>query len=134
VNFSLLGYVDPDDPDRSEIELKLKRKSSDGSESLICSQRDFLERLAGVIPPPWYNLTRFHCVFAPNHAWRDFVAPGPIKTRTCPAYDEPNDCDPPPTGKPSTGRAPAVFWHARNHHDPIHKWLRQLISKSFKSS
>ena len=60
VNLSLLSYVDPDDPDRSEVELRLKRKWSDGSESLVFSQRDFVERLAGVIPPVWFNLTRFH--------------------------------------------------------------------------
>ena len=83
VNLSLLSYVEPDDPDRSEVELRLKRKWSDGSESLIFSQRDFVERLAGVIPPPWFNLTRFHGVFAPNHAWRDSVVPGPTKKRTC---------------------------------------------------
>jgi hypothetical protein len=27
-----------------------------------------------------------------------------------PAHDEPNDSDPPPTGKPSAGRAPAEYW------------------------
>ena len=92
------------------MELRLKRKWTDGTESLIFSQRDFVERLAGIIPPSWFNLTRFHGVFAPNHAWRDFVVPGPTKKRTCPAHDEPNDSDPPPTGKPSSGRAPSEYW------------------------
>jgi hypothetical protein len=110
VNLSLLSYVTPEDPDRSEVELRLKRKWNDGTESLIFSQKDFVERLAGVVPPAWFNLTRFHGVFAPNHAWRDFVVPGPTKKRTCPAFDEPNDSDPTPTGKPSTGRAPAEYW------------------------
>ena len=110
VNLSLLSYVTPEDPDRSELELRLKRKWSDGSESLIFSQRDFVERLAGVVPPTWFNLTRFHGVFAPNHAWRDFVVPGPTRRRTCPAFDDPNDSNPPPTGKPSQGRAPAEYW------------------------
>ena len=32
------------------------------------------------------------------------------KKRACPAFDEPNDSDPTPTGKPSTGRAPAEYW------------------------
>jgi hypothetical protein len=111
VNLSLLSYVTPDDPDRSELELRLKRKWNDGTESLIFSQRDFVERLAGVIPPAWFNLTRFHGVFAPNHAWREFVVPRPTnKKRICPAHDEPNDSDPPSTGKPSAGRAPAEYW------------------------
>jgi hypothetical protein len=47
VNRSLLSYVNTDDPDRSELELKHKRKWSDGSESLIFSQRDFVERRTG---------------------------------------------------------------------------------------
>jgi hypothetical protein len=110
VNLSLLSYVQPDDADRSEVELRLKRKWSDGYESLIFSPRDFVERLAGIIPPAWFNLTRFHGVFAPNHAWRDFVVPGPKAKRTCPAHHEPTDSDPPPTGKPSTGRAPGEYW------------------------
>jgi len=110
VNLSLLSYVTPDDPDRSELELRLKRKWNDGTESLIFSQRDFVERLAGVVPPPWFNLTRFHGVFAPNHAWRDFVVPGPKTKRTCPAHDEPGGSVPPPPDKPSSGRAPAEYW------------------------
>ena len=78
VNLLLLSYVIPDDPDRSELELKLKRKWKDGSESLIFSHRDFVGTLAGIIPPTWFNLTRFHGVFGPNHAWREFVVPGGV--------------------------------------------------------
>jgi hypothetical protein len=66
-----------------------------------------VERLAGIIPPAWFNLTTFHGVFAPNHAWREFVVPGLKTKRICPAHDEPNDSNPTPTGKPSHGRAPA---------------------------
>ena len=76
----------------------------------IYSRREVGWNYSSVIFPSWFNLTRFHGVFAPNHAWRDFVVPGPTKKRTCPAHDEPNDSDPPPTGKPSTGRAPAEYW------------------------
>jgi hypothetical protein len=39
----------------------------------------FVERRAGIIPPAWFNFTRFHGVLAPNHAWRDFVVRGPTK-------------------------------------------------------
>jgi hypothetical protein len=66
VSLSLLSYVTPDDPDRSEVDLRLKRKWSDGTESSIFTQRDFVERLAGVIPSAWFNLTGFHGVFAPK--------------------------------------------------------------------
>ncbi len=51
VNLSLLSYVQPGDPDRSDVELKLKRKWNDGTKSLVMSQRDFVEKLAGAIPP-----------------------------------------------------------------------------------
>ena len=105
----LSGNHASDDPDRSDVELRLKRKWKDGTESLVLSQRDFVERLAGVIPPTWFNLTRFHGVFAPNHAWRDFVVQGPRKNQAWPAHDDPNASDPPPTGKPSPGRAPAGY-------------------------
>ena len=39
VNLGLLSYVNPDDPDRSDVELRLKRKWKDGTESLVLSQR-----------------------------------------------------------------------------------------------
>ena len=42
VNPSMLSYVTPEDPDRSELELKLKRKWNDGTESLVFTQRDFV--------------------------------------------------------------------------------------------
>ena len=56
----------------------------------------------------WFIRIRFRGVFAPNHAWRDFLVPGPAEKRTCPAHDEPNDSDPPPRGKPSTFAVIAV--------------------------
>jgi hypothetical protein len=110
VNLSLLSYVTPDDPDRSDVELRLKRAWKDGSESLIFTQKDFVERLASIIPLPWFNLTRFHGVFAPNHAWRDFIVPRKKSTNVYPVHDDPQATDPPPTGKPSTGRAAGEYW------------------------
>ena len=53
---------------------------------------------------------RFHCVFAPIHAWREFVVPGSKTKRTYPAQDDPTGSDPPPTSKQSTGRAPGEYW------------------------
>jgi hypothetical protein len=94
---------------RSEVELQLKRGWSDGTKSLIFTQTDFTERLAQIIPPPWFNLTRYMGVFAPGHGWRDFIVPQKKRKRDCPIHDEP-DNSPPPTGKPSTGRVPADYW------------------------
>lgn len=102
VSLSQMTYVTPEDPARSDVELALKREWSDGSKSLIFSQRDLVERLAAIVPPPWFNQTRYSGVFAPAHAWRDFVVPGPKRLNAWPAADEASDSSPPPTGKPST--------------------------------
>ena len=77
VTLSMLSYVTAEDPDRRDVELALKREWSDGSKSLIFSQRDLVERLASLVPPPWFNQTRYSGVFAPARAWRDFIVPGP---------------------------------------------------------
>jgi len=59
VNLSILSYLEPEDPDRGDVELCRKRKCNDGSELLIFSERDFVERLAGIIPALifWPGLT-----------------------------------------------------------------------------
>jgi hypothetical protein len=36
---------------------------------------EFVEHILGLIPRPWHNLIRYHGVFAPNHAWREFIVP-----------------------------------------------------------
>lgn len=61
-----------------------------------------MERLAGIIPPPWRNLVRYGGIFAPGHAWRASVVPG-SKRRVC------RDDGPPPLTTPSNGRAPAEY-------------------------
>ena len=38
------------------------------------------------------------------------VVPGPAKKQAWPAHDDPNASHPPPTGKPSAGRAAAEYW------------------------
>ena len=111
VAVSQLSYVTPEDPDRSDVELKLKRSWRDGTGSLVFTQRDFVEKLASLVPPPWFNLTRYYGVFASAHVWREFIVPmGRRKKRLCPAHDEPEGGTPPPPTKPSTGRAPAEYW------------------------
>lgn len=49
-------------------------------------------------------------MFAPAHAWRDFIVPGPKRINIWPSADDPGDSSPPPTGKPSSGRAPAEYY------------------------
>ena len=115
VSLSQLSYVTPDDPDRSEVELHLKRRWRDGTDSLIFKQKDLVEKLASLVPPSWFNLTRYYDVFASAHVWRDFIVqsivPGVKRKKShYPAHDDPGDGTPPPSGKPSTGRAAPEYW------------------------
>jgi hypothetical protein len=107
VSPSRLTYVDPDHPETSEVRLTLKKSWSDGTSELIFTQTALAEQMATLIPPTWFNLTRYHGVFAPGHAWRDFIVPGPKKKRT-----EASDFDPPKPSesRPSSCRAVGEFW------------------------
>ena len=77
VNLTQLSYVTPEDPSRSEIELEMKRDWKDGTRTIIFSQTNLVESLAALTPPPWFNMVRYHGLFAPNHAWRSFAVPMP---------------------------------------------------------
>ena len=64
------------------------------------TQRDFVEKLASLVPPPWFNLTRYYGVCASAHVWREFIVPmGKREKRLCPAHDEPPGGTPPPPTK-----------------------------------
>lgn len=102
VSTSRLSYADLENPTDSDVVLALKRPWSDGTTALTFKQVDFVERLMALVPPPWFNLTRYQGILAPGHTWRPFVVPGPQVKR--PSRD-PND--PPPSGQPSSGRAVA---------------------------
>ncbi len=107
VSPSRLTYVDPAKPESSDVKLTLKKSWSDGSSDLIFTQIAFTEKMAELVPPTWFNLTRYHGIFAPGHAWRDFIVPGPKKKK-----GEPSDLDPPKPSesKASCSRAPAEYW------------------------
>ena len=57
------------------VRLRLKRRRYDGRQHLDLTQMEFVEHILGLIPRPWHNLIRYHGVFAPSHAWRDFIVP-----------------------------------------------------------
>jgi len=61
--------------DDGNIEYELKRPLPGGSTRMVCTPVEFLRKLAVLIPPPRRNLTRYHGVFAPNHAWRSQIVP-----------------------------------------------------------
>ena len=86
------------------------RSTTDDKLNTFGSNFTDLER-SSLVPPPWFNLTRYYGVFASAHVWREFIVPmGKRKKRLCPAHDEPPGGTPPPPTKPSTGRAPAEYW------------------------
>ena len=59
------------------------------------------------LSPTWFNLTRYHGVFAPGHAWRDFIVQGPKKKRMGRSELDPPK---PKESKPSSCRAVGEFW------------------------
>ena len=54
---------------------ELKRHWSDGTTHVLFSALELLQRLAALVPPPRFNMTRFHGVFAPNARDRERVVP-----------------------------------------------------------
>jgi len=60
-----------------DLEYKMKRRFSDGSEKIILSPTELIEKLVAVIPEPRANLTRYGGVFAPAHAMRSATIRNP---------------------------------------------------------
>lgn len=54
---------------------KLKTPWRDGTREIEFSYLDFIARLVAVIPPPRFNMTRYHGVFAPNFKDRKKIVP-----------------------------------------------------------
>lgn len=120
VSPSRLSYIDATAPEESDLELALKRPWGDGTTALRFTQTDFTEQLASLIPDPWHNQTRYHGIFAPGHAWRARIVPGPQKKR--PELEAGRDGDPPKPTKSSSGRAAAEY---------VIPWA-ELLRKSFR--
>ena len=54
---------------------KLKRRWSDGTTHVIYEPMELMERLAALVPPPRFNITRFYGVLAPAATFRPFIVP-----------------------------------------------------------
>jgi len=48
------------------LRYRMKRTFSDGTRELVLTPRELLGRLAALVPPPRFNLTRYHGAFAAN--------------------------------------------------------------------
>ena len=60
---------------QGDIRYSLKTPYRDGTTHVIFEPLDFIARLAGLVPRPRVNLTRFHGIFAPNSRWRARITP-----------------------------------------------------------
>lgn len=59
------------------IRYDMKRVWKDGTKAIVISPLDFIARLCALVPPPYFNLTRFHGILAPNAKLRKMVVPKP---------------------------------------------------------
>ncbi|MCG8424702.1 MAG: transposase [Proteobacteria bacterium] len=60
-----------------KIRYQYKRPAPNGDRYMDFEPAAFLARLAALVPPPRKHLTRYHGIFAPNHAWRSRIATTP---------------------------------------------------------
>jgi hypothetical protein len=58
---------------------RLKRRWHDGTTHVIFEPLEFIEKLAALVPPPRFNVVRYHGVLASSAAWRALVVPEPEK-------------------------------------------------------
>jgi hypothetical protein len=54
---------------------KLKRRWSDGTTHVIYEPMELMERLAALVPPPRFNITRYFGVLAPASTIRPLIVP-----------------------------------------------------------
>ena len=99
VEGSQLFFVDP-------VRLTLKTPWADGEKAILLSPMDLIARLAAIVPPPSFHLTRFHGVFAPHSRLRKLVVPTPEhdpvldKPHQLGLFDEANGYRPAPPPQP----------------------------------
>jgi len=78
-----------------DVEVRLKRRWSDGTTRMVYEPLDFLGKLAALVPPPRGNLVRYAGVFAPNAKLRADIVPKPKP----PASEKPS-LEKPPSPEP----------------------------------
>lgn len=60
-----------------KIKYSMKRVWRDGTSAVVLSPHDFLKRLCAMVPPPYFNMTRFYGVLAPHAENRKSVVHKP---------------------------------------------------------
>jgi len=61
--------------DDGRLLYRLKNRWRDGSTHVLFEPQELLEKLVALVPPPRFNLVRYHGVFAPRSAWRAAIVP-----------------------------------------------------------
>jgi len=95
--------------DDGRIRYDLKHVWKDGTKAIVLSPLDFIARLCALVPPPYFHLTRFHGLLAPNSALRAEVVPKLDAQAKQPEQLELFDVNDPnaektePSSKPHTG-------------------------------
>jgi len=106
--------------DDGRLRYDMKRVWADGTRAIVLDPLDFIARLCALVPPPYFHMTRFHGLLAPNSSLRRQVVPrrasddaGPKEPVQLELFDVNRDCDtlgaqlPEPPTKPYTcGRHP----------------------------
>lgn len=113
-----LERIEPMKDGRIAYRMKTPRR---GSTHRVMTPMEFMARLAILVPPPFFPLTRYHGVFAARSSWRPLVTPKPPpgavlrhpKTKTCaPCQAPPQPSrlrDPPaPPSAPSPSQSPTL--------------------------
>jgi len=84
---------------------RLKRRWSDGTTHVIYEPMELMERLAALVPPPRFNVTRYFGVLAPAATFRSWIVPGGVTTIAPPAFMPPHPGCPGEAGTPVRGAA-----------------------------
>jgi len=92
---------------------KLKRRWRDGTTHVIYEPMELMERLAALVPPPRFNITRYYGVLAPAATFRPSVVPEgeqsiPAKHPGCSARIETSTTEETET-KPKRGKKPRNY-------------------------
>jgi hypothetical protein len=64
-----LSLCDPEKPD-GDLVYSLKRPWSDGTEGIVMSAAETIEKLVALIPPPYVHLSRYFGVLSSRSKWR----------------------------------------------------------------
>jgi len=83
--------------DDDKLQFRLKRRWDDGTTHIVLSPLELMEKLAALVPPPRFNLIRYHGVLAPNARQRSEIVPRPAPAPTVAAVpaQEPAEVDTP---------------------------------------